>query len=113
MLTFAFDAGGDDGTEYMTVAGFASSAKDWDEFSQKWKARLEMDGIAFFRALDANSFRGPFEHWRDLPNKIELRQALFADLMDLIVRNTYRKFACTIVNKEFQDTNNEARLKFA
>ena len=51
MLTLAFDAGGDDGTDYMTVAGFASSLADWDHFSEKWKARLDRDGIAFFRAV--------------------------------------------------------------
>jgi len=44
MLTFAF-AGGDDATDHMTVAGFASSTSDWDEFSKKWKARLDRDGI--------------------------------------------------------------------
>jgi hypothetical protein len=56
MLTFAFDAGGDDGTEYVTVAGFASSSKDWGEFSVKWKARLNKEGIEFFRAVDALVF---------------------------------------------------------
>jgi hypothetical protein len=113
MLTFAFDAGGDDGTDYLTVAGFASGQDDWDEFSQRWKTRLDKDGIEFFRAVDANSFRGPFQHWFDLPNRIELRRALFADLMELIKSHTYRKFSCTIVNKEFQSTNNETRRQFA
>jgi hypothetical protein len=69
MLTFAFDAGGDDATELITVAGFASSAKDWDSFSVPWKQRLAQDGIEFFRAVDVNSFRGPSEHWFDKPNR--------------------------------------------
>jgi hypothetical protein len=113
MLTFAFDAGGDAGTDYMTVAGFASSMKDWDEFSSKWKARLDKDGIEFFRAVDVNNFRGPFEHWHDLPNREQLRRALFSDLMDLIRRHAYRKFSCTIINKEFQNASSEFREKFA
>ncbi len=33
MLTFAFDAGGDRETPTLTVAGFASSADDWDKFA--------------------------------------------------------------------------------
>ena len=57
MLTIAFDCGGDDGTEYLTVAGFASSARDWDSFSEQWKKRLDQDGIAFFRTVDANALR--------------------------------------------------------
>lgn len=112
MLTFAFDAGGDDGTAYVTVAGFVSSMKDWDEFSLKWKARLDRDGIEFFRAVDANSFRGPFGHWRDLPNRDQLRRELFADLMKLIKSHAYRKFGCTIYNKQFRTTINEARREF-
>src|ERR1700691_3926442 len=90
MLIFALDAGGDEYTDFLTVAGFASSAKDWDDFSIKWKSRLDRDGIAFFRAVDANSFRGPFEHWRDLPNRDQLRRELFADLMKLIKSHAYR-----------------------
>jgi len=112
-LIFAFDAGGDDGTDYMTVAGFASSAKDWDEFSQKWKSRLQKDGIEFFRAADAASFRGPFEHWRHLSDRERLRRALFADLMELIKSHAYQKFACTIVNTDFRSTNSETRRQFA
>ena len=115
MLTLAFDAGGDDGTDYMTVAGFASSLADWDNFSEKWKARLDRDGIAFFCAVDANSFRGPFEHWRELAEKkrVELRKQLFSDLMEIIHSHTYQKISCTIVNKDYASTNNEARQEFA
>ena len=81
--------------------------------AKKGKARLAQDGIELFRAADANSFRGPFAHWYDLPNRVRLRQALFGDLIDLIKSHAYRKFACTIVNKEYQSTDNEARRQFA
>ena len=115
MLTIAFDCGGDDGTEYLTVAGFASSARDWDSFSEQWKKRLDQDGIAFFRTVDANALRGPFEHWRDLPEdeSKRLRKNLFADLMDIIRRHIYQKFSCTIVNKAYAATENAARKEFA
>jgi hypothetical protein len=115
MLTLAFDAGGDDGTDYMTVAGFASSVTDWDSFSEKWKARLGRDGISFFRAVDANSFRGPFEHLRELPEekRVEIRKHLFTDLMDIIHSHAYQKISCTIVNRDYASTNNEARQEFA
>ena len=112
MLTFAFDAAGDESTEYLTVAGFASSMADWDGFTDKWQSRLQRDNIEFFRAVDANSFRGPFKHWRDLPERNQLRRALFADLMDLIKSHAYRKFGCIIHNKQFRSSNNEARSNF-
>jgi hypothetical protein len=113
MLTFAFDAAGDESTEYMTVAGFASSANDWDRFSAQWQSRLDSDDIQFFRAVDANNFRGPFQHWYDRPDREQLRRALFSDLMELIKRHAYRKFGCTIVNKDFKESNDELRQQFA
>lgn len=112
MLTFALDAGGDELTDYLTVAGFASSATDWEEFGKKWKARLDRDGIAFFRAVDANGFRGPFEHWRERPDRERLRESLFADLMELIQSHAYWKVAATVVNKDFHGTQNEPRREF-
>jgi hypothetical protein len=115
MLTLAFDAGGDDGTDYMTVAGFASSATDWDSFTARWKARLAKDRIEFFRTVHANSCRGPFKHWRELSDREqnEKRKHLFRDLMDIINCHVYQKFSCTIVNKDYASTNNEARQEFA
>jgi hypothetical protein len=113
MLTFAFDAGGDEATDYLTVAGFASSTDDWDEFSKKWKARLDRDGIEFFRATDLASFQGPFAHWHDLPDRNELRRALHGDLMGLIHSNCYHKLSCTVINKDFRETNSNLRAEFA
>lgn len=112
-LIFALDAGGDDATDFITVAGFASTERDWEEFSQQWKDRLNQDGIEFFHAVDAAGFRGPFKHWRKRPDREQLRRALFADLMDIIKRHAYHKVACTIVNKEYQSTNTELREQFA
>lgn len=113
MLTCAFDAGGTDTTQHLTVAGFASSQKHWDEFSEKWKARLGKDGIEFFRAVDAACFRGPFQHWYDRPDREQLRRALFVDLMNLIKSYAYQKFSCTIINKDFQQSSDELHEKFA
>lgn len=115
MLTFAFDASGDEKTTYMTVAGFVSSTKHWDEFSERWKARLNRDGIEFFRAVDANNFRGPFSHWQQLPEgeREKLRQALFGDLMAIVQANTYQKFSCTVVNEDYQATDNALRQEFS
>lgn len=113
MLTFAFDAGGDDRTEVLTVAGFASSTKDWDAFSLAWKERLDRDGVTFFRAVDAAHFRGPFQHWHGLPNREQLRRALFADLMTILKQHAYRKFGCTIINGAFQQMDAALKEEFA
>ncbi len=113
MLTFAFDAGGDETTPLLTAAGFASSVKVWDAFSAEWTARLQKDGIEFFRAVDLAHFRGPFEHWHDLPDREALRRGLCADFMGILKRHVYRRFACTIINKNFEELNAQLREEFA
>ncbi|GEM_PF-3888161 len=113
MLTFSFDASGDDSTAMLTVAGFASSVQDWDRFSSQWKDRLAKDGIEFFHAVELAAFRGPFEHWRERPDREQLRRALSTDLMDILKRHVYRRFGCTIINKSFQAMSPQLRDEFA
>src|SRR5579863_8851890 len=113
MLTFAFDAGGDDKTPYLTVAGFVSDMKHWDDFSQLWGKRLAVDGIEFFHATDMDGFYGPYKHLKDRIDRKNVLKALSGDLMELIKRNTYRRFACTVVNKHFQEMSESMREEFA
>jgi hypothetical protein len=113
MLTCAFDAGGDETTPFLTVAGFASSTEDWDKFSLAWKKRLDEDGIAYFHAADLDSFHGPFRHWEERSDRKILARQLCADLMDILKSHVYRKFAHTIINKEFMNLTPELREEFA
>ena len=115
MLTFAFDAGGDDRTQVITVAGFASSTHHWDEFSAAWRECLRKHGIEFFRAVDAAHFRGPFQHWHDLPKneREKRRRALFSELMPILKQNVFRKFGCTIINGAFSQMAANLKHEFA
>jgi hypothetical protein len=113
MLTFSFDASGDEKTPMLTVAGFASSEKDWQAFSELWTKRLADDGIDFFHAVDLACFRGPFKHWQDRPDREKLRRMLSADLMDILKEHVYHRFGCTIINKDFQQMSEELREQFA
>jgi len=109
MLTAAFDAGGDEATPILTVAGFVSGANDWDNFSRQWKARLAVDGITYFRAVEAAHFRKQFQPWHDLPDRDKRRRDLFADLMEILKRNVYRKFGCSIINSNFTTLSQQSR----
>lgn len=113
MLAFAFDASGDDCTPFLTVAGFGSTVKEWDDFSLEWKARLERDQIEYFHAADLDSFHGPFQHWENLPNRKQLARCLCRDLMDILKRHVFHKFAHTVVNKEFENLTPQLRERFA
>lgn len=113
MLTAAFDAGGDECTPVLTVAGFASSADDWRKFSDLWSSRLALDKIAYFRAVDAAFFRGPFQNWRNRADREALRRSLFSDLMEILKSHAYRKFGCTIINGAFNEMNSQLKEEFS
>jgi hypothetical protein len=101
-LTAVFDASGDENTEVLAMAGFLSSENDWKSFSEKWSERLAKDGVDFFRAVDAATFRGPFQHWRHRKDKETLRRSLFSDLMEILKSHVYHRFGCVVINKSFE-----------
>jgi len=112
MLTAAFDAGGDENTPFLTVAGFVSSVGDWEEFSALWRERLKKEGIEYSRAVEAAHFRKQFQPWHDKPDRERWRQELLADLMDLVKAHAYRKFGCSIINKRFQSIGDDLRKHY-
>jgi hypothetical protein len=113
MLVFAFDASGDDSTPYLTVAGFVSSAADWDKFAAVWSARLKQDNIEFFHAADLDNFWGPFRHWQGRQDRKTLRENLCADLMKILKSHVYQKFGSTVINNAFQKMDANLRKEFA
>jgi len=113
MLIFAFDASGDDSKPHLTVAGFVSSAADWERLAAAWSIRLKQDDIEFFHAADLDNFWGPFRHWQDRPDRKTLRENLCADLMDILKSHVYQKFGSTIINSAFQKMDAKLREEFA
>jgi hypothetical protein len=111
-LTAVFDASGDKRSEVLAVAGFLSSESDWASFSEQWSRRLAEDHVKFFRAVDAAAFHGPFEHWKDRPNREELRRELSNDLMDILKRHVYHRFGCVVINRSLDKMSEELRKKF-
>jgi hypothetical protein len=106
MFKAAFDASGTDNNVVLSVAGFVSSVKDWDDFSVKWEHRLSGDGISYFRAVEFAHSRGQFGGWKD---QEERRRKLAADLMEVLKSHVYRKFGCSIVNKDFNKLDKSMR----
>lgn len=112
MLTGAFDASGDKKSAVLAVAGFVSSEKNWRDFSKAWSERLAKDDIEFFRAVDAASYNGPFEHWKERTDRDDLRRALFRDLMNILKSHVYHRFGCVITNSSFDEMSEEIRKNF-
>jgi hypothetical protein len=97
----AFDASGKErGEPALLVAGFVSSAKDWDGFTTAWNKRLAEDNLTHFHAVDFAQCVGEFESWREQESR---RKKLCQDLVDILRGCAYRKFGCIVENKAFQE----------
>jgi hypothetical protein len=94
-----FDASGHESDQpFMVVAGFVSSAGDWDEFSRLWLERLGRDGLPYFHANQFASGSGIFKGWRPSDARTI---ALASELMALIRQHAYRYFVQGVRPSEF------------
>ena len=95
MLTVCFDTARTKISEGLVlVAGFGGFAKVWSEFDVAWNARLARENLIEFHAGDFAHFNKQFKTgWRDDEPR---RQALLADLMDIIRGHGLRRFGCAV-----------------
>lgn len=101
-LVAAFDAAGDEASQLIiVVAGFISSAADWDEFSKRWSARLRDDDLSYMHMAEFAHSTGQFkEGWK---GKETRRKKLLFDLMELIRSHVYHKFGIVVANDTFRN----------
>ncbi|THJ20816.1 MAG: DUF3800 domain-containing protein [Nitrospira sp. CG24D] len=111
MFTVYFDASGKEHSEhYFVVAGFISSAKNWERFSAQWNQRLKIEGVSCFHAVDAQSREKQFHNiWKDLEESIwhAKRSKLWNDLIDIIADNVFQKFSCGLNIKNYSERLSE------
>ena len=91
----AFDASGKEDLRCIVVAGFVSSAKDWEGFHQAWRERLAVDGLCYFHMSEFAHSTGTFrEGWKGNDDR---RKKIFGDLVGIIKSHAYRSFACVML----------------
>lgn len=108
-LVGAFDASGKEDQRCLVVAGFISSAADWQSFHTQWTERLKADGLTHFHMVDFAHSQGEFIGWKDDETH---RRNLLAGLMEIIQSHVYRKFGCVIENSEFDQLSEENQREF-
>lgn len=100
-LAAAFDASVDKTRNWLAVAGFISSAKDWVDFDRAWRARLAEDGLAYFHMVDFAHSREEFTvGWRDDEPR---RRRLLGDLLKIIQNHVYHKVGFMIEVTGYED----------
>jgi hypothetical protein len=111
MLTWAFDVGGKE-TDHpcIAVAAFVSSAKEWINFSDLWQARLNDDGLTFFRMSDFANWSGQFKdrsYWTE-----SRRRALMADLLEILLKHAFRKIGCIVTTDAMDAMSPEIKKRW-
>lgn len=98
MFTACFDASGtDDNQPCVVVAGFIANAGDWQQFDIEWKATLAKENIPYFHMKEFNNPNSKmYKGWTETK-----RREFFARLLEIITRNTYRKFGIVIISEWF------------
>src|SRR5882724_6897842 len=97
VMLIALDASGSESDHRLfVVAGFVSSAKDWDAFDLVWRARLKRDGLTHFHMHRFAHSLEEFKGWDQDENR---RRTLLADLLGILQSHTYRKFGAIIINR--------------
>ena len=105
MFTACFDASGSESDKsIVVVAGFVSSAKEWQAFSHLWNQRLEKDDISYFHMKEFAQSVGQFKSWDKQEKR---RRLLLCDLMSIIKRHAFRKFGCAIAHKKAERISQE------
>jgi hypothetical protein len=101
-MVAVFDASGTEtDTSIMVVAGFVSSAREWNKFSPKWAGRLKRDGLKHMHMKEFAHSTGQFvEGWRGNEKR---RRALLFDLMQLVKHHVDYKFGVIVTNETFRN----------
>ncbi len=107
MYTTAFDASGkedDKATPFVVVAGFVSTANEWEAFDRSWRARLLEDHLPYFHMQAGHHWRSTGELFVDHEYWNQARiDKLMDDLLDIVIRHSFRKFCCVVRNESYSE----------
>jgi hypothetical protein len=90
IFTAYFDASGTKKMPVLTVAGFVSHVKRWDQFESKWSAILKRYGVSTLHMTEFASSKGEFKNWRGQSDR---RRTFITELAECIKQEAKRGFA--------------------
>lgn len=87
----------DGNSRAFAIAGWLASARDWKEFSAKWRARIAREGIRSAHMSDCESGYAAFVSWSR-----ERRFGLIQDLISIITESNIAGFGTAILVGDYQ-----------
>jgi hypothetical protein len=103
MFTAYFDeAGSPDDSLTLVVAGFISTAEQWEYFEQEWKEVLDEFGIGCFHMKDYVHNKNEFEGWGADEFK---RRRFLQKLASVTACRVRRWFSCQVILENYKTLN--------
>lgn len=91
----------------IVVMCLVSTAEKWREFEKQWDAALNEFDVPHFHMKEYAHFRGPFEEWREDPQR---RAALVERLIHIIKNGVDKGLYHSMLLADFEHTNKRYRL---
>lgn len=109
MLGCCLDESSDGATgQVFAVGGFiAPHLLAWFEAERLWQKRLEQDSLPYFRAVDCQSVRGPFEKFRSNKTSLTVDErkkvdGIRHDLVDVLIKQHFLGFGFGLLMADYQ-----------
>jgi hypothetical protein len=104
-FTAYFDESGThQGAPALCVAGYVSTAEQWEDFEDEWNEALVQYNIPFFHMTDFNAGQGPYRDWPQ-----EQRQPRLRKLTQIINRHTSLLVGAMIRMQDYLELSQEDR----
>lgn len=84
------DDSADRNRERVIISGaIIGQEEKWKALNRAWKARLDVDGLEYFKSSHCQSLNGQFHKWRSLPNgEGKIKADSVRDDLDSIIRDS-------------------------
>jgi len=107
MLGFYMDDSADsERKKVFSVAGFVGKADVWFDIEQEWNARLERDGIDYFKTSDCINLKGEFERklvdCHGMTTARVIADAILRDLRKIVARSPMYGYSLGVLMEDYR-----------
>ena len=85
-----------------------ATEEKWSQFEENWRKTLSDFGVSYFHASEFNGHTGPFESWKDAPDK---KAEFLHQLIKVLKRGVNKSFSTTVKQEDFDAVDIQYKLK--
>ena len=107
LLGYSDDSGTHSESEAVTVAGYISTAEQWEIFNREWGEALKEWGLEFFHMTDFANRVGKYAEWTDQERRFRL-----ARLVGITNRHTLASIGTAVPKRAFDQVFSKKAKRF-